>query len=79
MLEPAQTVEFLGVTVAMELRPPVQEIKKIHAKVRTMAKGEHILACAVAGKISRVIPPALLFYHHLQMALLNSNSQCYET
>ena len=53
-----------------------------------MATAEHTSARAIArlvGKMnatSRVIPPAPLFYRHLQMALseaLNSNSQCYET
>ena len=53
-----------------------------------MAMAEHTSARAIArlvGKMnatSRVIPPAPLFYCHLQMALseaLNSNSLCYET
>ena len=53
-----------------------------------MATAEHTSAHAIArlvGKMnatSCVIPPAPLFYRHLQMALseaLNINSQCYET
>ena len=93
VLEPAQSMEFLGLTVdtvAMELKLPVEKIKKIRAETRSMATVEHTCTSARAiarlmGKInatSRVIPPAPLFYHHLQMALseaLNSNSQCYET
>ena len=63
-------------------------VKKIRAEARSMATTEHTSARAIArlvGKMnatSRVIPPAPLFYRHLQMALsetLNSNSQCYET
>ena len=84
-------MEFLGLTVdtvAMKLKLPVEKIKKIRAEARSMATAEHTSACAIArlvGKMnatSRVIPPAPLFYRHLQMALseaLNSNSHCYET
>ena len=91
VLEPAQSMEFLGLTVdtvAMELKLPVEKMKKIRAEARSMATAEHTSARAIArlvGKMnatSRVIPPAPLFYRHLQMALseaLNSNSQCYET
>ena len=90
VLEPAQTMEFLGLTVdtvTMELRLPLEKMKKIRAESRAMARAEQVSARALArlvGKMnatSQVIPPAPLFFCHLQMALsdtLNRNLQSYE-
>ena len=90
VLEPAQTMEFLGRTVdtvAMELRLPLGKMKKICAESRAMARTDQVSARALArlvGKMNAtvwVIPPAPLFYRHLQMALsttLNRSSHSYE-
>ena len=90
VLEPAQMLDFLGFTVdtvQMELKLPVDKIKKIRAESRAMLKEDQVSGRALArlvGKMSAtspVIPPAPLFYRHLQMALshtLNQHSQCYE-
>ena len=91
VVEPVQTLEFLGLTVdtiSMELRLPGEKIKQIRAESRNMMKESKTSARALArlvGKMNAtisVIPPAPLFYRHLQMALanaLNSNHQSYET
>ena len=90
VLVPAQVMGFLGFrvdTVQMELKLPVDKIKKIHAESWAMLREEQVSGRALAqlvGKMnatSQVIPPAPLFYRHLQMALsatLNQHSQCYE-
>lgn len=83
-------MEFLGFTadtVQMELKLPLDKIKKIRAESRTMMREEQVSGRALArlvGKMnatSQVIPPAPLFFRHLQMAFsltLNQHSQCYE-
>ena len=90
ILEPAQVMEFLGFsvdTIQMELKLPVDKIKKIRVESRSMLREERVSGRALARLVekmnatSQVIPPAPLFYHHLQMALsvtLNQNSQCYK-
>ena len=90
VLEPAQVMEFLGFTVDtvhMELKLPLEKIKKIRAESRSMVREDQVSGRALArlvGKMnatSQVIPPAPLLYRHLQMALsatLNQHSQCYE-
>ena len=86
----AQEMEFLGFTVDtvhMEQKLPVDKIKKIRAESRALLREEQVSGRALArlvGKMnatSQVIPPAPLFYRHLQMALsatLNQHSQCYK-
>ena len=73
-----QTIEFLGLTVDsvhMELRLPIQKMIMIRAESRKLLKEQvtsaHALACLL-GKMNAtacVVPPAPLFYRHLQMAL----------
>ena len=92
VLNPAQVIEFLGLSVdsiAIEIRLPPIKIKQIRAESRKLARQEtvsaHILA-QLLGKMNAtncVLPPEPLFYHHLpvQMALTNTlgqSSQCYE-
>ena len=78
VLIPAQVMEFLGFTVdtvQIELKLPVDKIKKIRVESRSMAREDQVSGRALArlvGKmnaISQVILPAPLFYRHLQMAL----------
>ena len=90
VLEPAQVREFLGLsvdTVAMELRLPLDKIKKIRTESRAMMRAKQVSGRALArlvGKMnaaSQVIPPAPLFFRHLQMTLadtLNQHHQCYD-
>ena len=85
-----QIIEFLGLTVdslTMEIRLPPHKIKKIRADARKIGREKIIPACVLArllGKMNSsnfVIPPAPLFYCHLQMALSNmleENAQSYE-
>ena len=88
---PAQTLEFLGLivdTLSMELRLPLDKLKKICAESRKLAREQTTSACSLArllGKMNAttpVIPPAPLFCRHLQMSLtraLEEGSQSYET
>ena len=90
ILDPTQVIEFLGFTVdtvQMELKLPVDKIKNIRAESQAMMREEQVSGRVLArlvGKMnatSQVIPPAPLFYRHLQMALsatLNQHSQCYD-
>ena len=51
VLEPAQVMEFLGLTVdtvQMELRLPGRKIKQIRAEARTMMREEHVSGRALA-------------------------------
>ena len=77
-LTPAQIMDFLGLTVdtvLMQLRLPGGKMKKIRAEARRMEREERVSAHALSrliGKMndtSKVIPPAPLFYRHLQMSL----------
>ena len=88
---PSQTLEFLGLivdTVSMELRLPLDKLKKICAESRKLAREQTTSARSLArllGKMNAttpVIPPAPLFCRHLQMSLtraLVEGSQSYET
>ena len=88
---PAQTLEFLGLivdTLSMELRLPLNKLKKIRAESRKLAREQTTPARSLArllGKMNAttpVIPPAPLFCRHLQMSLtraLEEGSQSYET
>ena len=90
VLNPAQTLEFLGLTVdslSKELRLPPLKIKNIQAEARKIAGLRTTTARCLARLLDMmnatncVIPPAPLFCRHLQMALSNTleeNSQCYE-
>ena len=85
VLNPAQVMEFLGFTVdtvQMELKLPVDKIKKIRVESRAILIEEQVSGRAVVRlATSQVIPPDPLFYRHLQMAMsptLNQHSQCYE-
>ena len=88
--EPCQTLEFLGFTVntlTMELALPLEKLKKIRAESRKLAEAGQVSARALSrliGKMNaanQVIPPAPLFYRHLQMdlaAALRTSGQDYE-
>ena len=77
VLELTQSLVFLGFTVdmtKMELSLPPDKLEKIRAEARKILKAEPVSARSVArllGKMSAttVIPPAPLFYRHLQMDL----------
>ena len=87
---PTQTLDFLGFTVntvTMELTLPPGKIKKIRAESRKLLEAELVSARALSrliGKMSaasQVIPPAPLFYRHLQMEMtvaLRRSDQDYE-
>ena len=89
--EPSQTIPFLGFTLdtrSMELSLPAEKIKKIRAESRRLLEAERITGRALSrliGKMNaanQVIPPAPLFYRHLQMdlaAALRISGQDYET
>ena len=91
ILKPTQSLEFLGFTintVAMELSLPPAKIKKIWAESRKLFEAGQSSARALSrliGKLNaanQVIPPAPLFYRHLQMDLataLRAADQDYET
>ena len=91
VLNPAQVIEFLGLTVdsvAMEIRLPPIKIKQIRAEACKLVRQKTVSACMLVqllGKMNAtncVLPPGPLFYCHLQMALTNAleqSSQCYET
>ncbi|XP_065902413.1 uncharacterized protein [Dysidea avara] len=90
VLNPAQVIEFLGLSVdsvAMEIRLPPIKIKQIRAEARKLARQKSVSARMLAqllGKMNAtncVLPPGPLFYRYLQMALTNTleqSSQCYE-
>ena len=76
----SQTIEFLGLTIDtinMELLLLLHKINMIQVESRKLLREGTTLVCALAcllGKmnaIACVIPPAPLFYCHLQMALAN--------
>ena len=89
--DPAQILEFLGLivdTVSMELRLPLDKLKKIRAESRKLAREQITSARSLARLLQKmyattpVIPPAPLFCRHLQMSLtraLEESSQSYET
>ena len=91
ILIPTQSLEFLGFSVdsrTMELSLPAHKLKKIRAESRKLLGAEHITNRTLSrliGKMSatnQVIPPAPLFYRHLQMDLSESlrvSDQNYET
>ena len=90
-LSPTQSLVFLGFTVnttSMELSLPPEKLKKIRAEARKLLGAEPIPARSLArlvGKMNattEVIPPAPLFFRHLQMdlsAALRAAEQDYET
>ena len=90
VLNPAQVIEFLGLTVdsvAMEIMLLPIKIKQIRAEARKLVRQKTVSARMLAqllGKMNAtncVLPPGPLFYRHLQMALTNAleqSSQCYE-
>ena len=90
VMNPAQTFEFLGLTVDstnMELCLPPQKMKSIRTEARKLARlgtmTARSLACLLGmmNATSCVIPPAPLFCCHLQMTLSNTlerNSQHYK-
>ena len=90
-LEPIQSLEFLYFmvnAVMMELSLPAAKMKKIRAESRKLLNAGQISARALSKLISKmntanqVIPPAPLFYRHLQMDLtmaLRAADQDYET
>ena len=78
VLRPTRKIKFLGITVdsaQSELRLPLRKIKAIRAEARQIARQQATSAHELArllGKMSAtasVIPPAPLFYRHLQMDL----------
>ena len=92
IIEPTQELEYLGVvlnTTAMELRLPGEKLKKIRLEAGKIAQGAEPLTARVLARLigkmnaaSQVIPPAPLFYRHLQRALsqaLERGNQSYET
>jgi len=90
ILNPAQVMEFLGLSVdslAMKIRLPPIKIKQIRAEACKLVKRDAVPArmlVQLLGKMNAtncVLPPGPLFYRHLQMALtstLEQSSQCYE-
>ena len=91
VVELRQSLVFLGFTVdttEMELSLPLDKIKKIRAEARKLMGAELVSARSLSrllGKMNattEVIPPAPLFFRHLQMdlaAALRSAAQDYET
>lgn len=91
ILEPTQTIEFLGFTVnsvIMELSLPAEKLKRIRVESRKLLEAGQISAHALSrliGKMNatnQVIPPAPLFYRQLQMDLktaLRAADQDYQT
>ena len=91
LLGPTQSLEFLGFSVNttnMELSLPPEKMKKIRVEARKLQKEESLPARTLArllGKMNataQVIPPAPLFYHHLQRDLTQAlwkSSQSYDT
>ena len=91
VLVPDQTLEFLGLmvdTVNMELRLPLHKMKMIRVESQKLLREEVISVRALArllGKMNAtacVVPPAPLFYRHLQMTLsdaLDRNTQNYSS
>ena len=91
ILEPTRKLDFLGFTVdtvSMELRLPGDKLKKIRAEARKIWGAESVSGRALARLIGRmnattqVIPPAALFYRHLQRDLaraLDESQQNYDT
>ena len=87
---PSQVMDFLGITVdtvLMQLKLPGEKIKKIRAEARRMEREASVSARSLSrliGKMnatSQVIPPAPLFFRHLQMTLtqtLERGSQDYD-
>ena len=78
VLEPTQSVEFLGFSVnsvQQELSLPAGKMKKIRAETRGLLEGGQVTARKLSqllGKLqaaTRAIPLAPLFYHKLQQAL----------
>ena len=71
----AQTMEFLGVTVDTVTMELIFAMKKIRAESHATARAEQVSVRPLerlVGKMnatSQVIPPAPLFFLHLQMAL----------
>ena len=88
--EPSQILDFLGLTVdslAMELKLPLEKLKKIRAESQKLVKEDTVSARSLAWKLGKmnataqVIPPAPLFCRNLQMSLalaLGEHSQCYK-
>ena len=91
VLEPDNTIEFLGLTIntkSMILSLPAGKLKKIRAEARKMGKQAAVSARELSrllGKMNAaasVIPIAPLFCRNLQMNLteaLNASDQSYET
>lgn len=90
LLQPSQSVEFLGFTAdsqTMELSLPAEKLKKILAESRKLLGAGPVTCCALSrliGKMnaaSPVILPAPLFYIYLHMDLseaLRSVDQNYD-
>ena len=78
ILNPSKKIEFLGFIVdstTMEIKLPGEKIKKMRTesrKLRDLDNPQAITLSRLLGKLShatQAIPPAPLFYHHLQSCL----------
>ena len=78
ILNPSKKIEFLGFIVdstTMEIKLPGEKIKKMRTesrKLRDLDNPQAITQSRLLGKLShatQAIPPAPLFYHHLQSCL----------
>ena len=90
-LSPTQSLVFLGFmvnTTSMELSLPPEKLKKIRAEAQKLLGADPIpdrLLARLVGKMNatkEVIPPAPLFFRHLQRdlsAALHAAEQDYET
>ena len=84
ILEPTQSLEFLGFSVNsvhQELSLPVGKVKKIRAKTWHLLEGKHITVRKLSqlqGRLqaaTRAVPLAPPFYHKLQWALQRTLEQ----
>ena len=84
ILEPTQSIEFLGFSVnsvQQELSLPAGKVKKIRAKTRHLLEGNQTTARKLSqllGRLqaaTRVVPLAPLFYRKLQRALQRTLEQ----
>ena len=84
VMKPDHVIEFLGLTVnstSRELSLSPLKIKQIRAEARKLMRERTISVVRENESMVCVIPPAPLFYRHLQMALPNTlerNNQNYE-
>ena len=84
ILEPTQSIEFLGFSVnsvQQELSLPAGKVKKIRAETRHLLEGNQITARKLSqllGRLqaaTRAVPLAPLFYRKLQWALQRTLEQ----